>query len=76
MIQEKLIEAARAVDALVGSVPNMTEGMGLHGSSFEQDMRDALSGEPGVPFTVRDVLSAMHNWSVMAARRAGVSVDG
>lgn len=75
-MREKLIAAAAAVDAIVAEVPELTEGMGLHGSTFKRDMEEALDGggDSLMP-SVFDVLDAMRNWSVMAARRAGLTSD-
>jgi hypothetical protein len=64
---EAFIRLAAAADDLIEAAAVDMAGMGLQGATFRRDMEGALSGDPLVPFTVRDVLAAIHNWADMVA---------
>lgn len=65
--KQDLLRVASAVDSLVGDLAREITDYPV--GSFRSDMHEALSGDTRVPFTVEEVLDAMHNWSVIAFRR-------
>lgn len=74
MSRERLLALADAVDDLVGNLAReVTDYPAL--PTFRDDMVEALSGDPLVPFTVEDVLDAMHNWSLITVRRHNLFQD-
>lgn len=66
---EAFIALAAAADDLIEAASVDLQGYGLKGFTFRSDMKNALSGDPQVPFTVRDVLAAIHNWADMVAAK-------
>jgi hypothetical protein len=65
--KHRLVAMATAVDVFIGDLAREIADYPV--GSFRRDMREALSADQDVPFTVEHVLDAMHNWSLIAVRR-------